>query len=219
MLRGNCTRAVCIATKLEKFFTLFLLGATVLNISVITLERYIAIFHTYRYPELMTNGRVKKILGVMWVSWAVASVLAVKFSNPSIFIGATLLINVVFILFLYVKLFLEVRRMEKNAVAPATGQGGQTEAGASGQKATKTVGIIIFSLLVSFVPLIIFGSLNTFGKARPVSLRTKEILLLYGGTVALSNSTTNVLIYYWRNEEMRQAMRKVLRKMKNAFGM
>ena len=218
MARGICSKTVCIAASLEQFFTTFLLGATVLNLSVITLDRYIAIFHTYRYPELVTNDRVKILSAIIWVSWATVSVIAIIIDKFTLSIGVILITNVAFISILYARVFREVRRMDSNVVLPAPGPNvlQNAERRAADNKTTKSVGIILGSLVFSYILFILFAMRNRV-LDKPLTRVQKEVLLLYARTAALSNSTTNVLIYYWRNEEMRKAMRKVLKKIRNAL--
>ena len=220
MARGICSKTVCIPASLEIFFFVFLLTATIMNLSVITLDRYIAIFHTYRYPELVTNGRVKKLSAIIWVVSAAVSVLAIVINKVKNTVGVILIVNVIFIAVLYTKLFREVRRMDSNVVLPAHQGVDATQNAermrAADNKTTKSVGIILGSLALSYSPFILYASMKRILKI-PLTRPQREVMLLYARTAALSNSTTNVLIYYWRNEEMRKAMRKVIRKIRNAL--
>ena len=96
---------------------LFLLGATLLNLSLTTLDRYIAILHSFRYLELVTNSRVITLAGVLWFVWIVLSIAGVLSSKVSLAALVIVISNVIFISILYFKIFREIRRLEADLVA------------------------------------------------------------------------------------------------------
>ena len=195
--------------KFEKFCMMFLLGATVINLSVTTLDRYIAVCHSFRYLELVTESRVHKLLVSLWLAWLVLSFLGVRFifSAPAMMV-VVLSSNILFISYLYFKIHREIRRIEVNPVTGANDS--EKERKARERKSVKTFAIILGLLSFCFVPMIVYG---IYTRLRgPETFFVAECLLLYASNAAFSNSSLNVFIYYWRNEEMRAAMRKVIRK-------
>ena len=200
---GSCTVTFCTAANFEKFFMLFFIGATLMNLSVTTLDRYIAVCRPYQYLELVTNSRVRKLLVSLWFVWMVASAVSAFFRNVTMLLTVVTSSNLIFISFLYVIIFREIHRLETNAVTTA-----QEATNARERKGAKTVAIILGLLVVCFAPFIFFGGIAAMKK----EFITKEIVLLYASNAAFSNSSFNVFVYYWRNEDMRAAMLKVIRK-------
>ena len=206
LMMGGCTTTVCTVVKLEKVFMLFLIGATILNLSATTLDRYIAVCHSFKYLELVTNSRVKKLLGGMWAVWLIISLVGVQFEKIEILFIIVLSSNIIFISVLYSIISIEIRRIKANEV-PAMQYNQEQQRDKEERKGAKTVGIILGLLALSFVPLLLYG---IFSVARLPFYRGH--LLAYASTAAFANSSFNVFVYYWRNEQMRKAMMKVVRK-------
>ena len=214
LLLTNCTETLCTVRSIRSFFMLFLLGATLLNLSLTTLDRYIAILHSFRYLELVTNSRVITLAGVLWFVWILLSIAGVLSSNISLAALVIVISNVIFISILYFKIFREIRRLEADSVAVANEP--EEVRNARERKRAKTVAIILGLLFLCFVPVIIFllFSLVIFLFVRGGSYRIllmKRKLFYFASTIASSNSSLNVAVYFWNNTEIRTAMLKVIR--------
>ena len=209
LLIYNCTKIVCVVSKIRKFLMIYGLGATLINISVITFDRYIAILHSYRYPELVTDNRVKKFLVSLWLVWSSFLVLWVTYLNKAILGAVTVTSNVIFVFILYVTIFREIHRLEANAVAAAN----DTEEArkARERKTAKTMAIVLGLLFVCYAPMLIYLVLEFFFLSES-TLAVRKKLFSVASTASFANSSMNVFVYYWRNEEMRSAMLKVIKK-------
>ena len=212
LLIGACSEIICIIKSALIFSTIFFSGATVLNLSVITLERYIAVCHTYKYAEWVTNSRVKKLLVIIWFVWlTVCSAWLYLELKSSRILAIVLVTNVVFISILYVKIAREIRRIGVNAA----GNEAEKERLRNNRKTLRTLLLIFGLLFLCFLPLIIFGLYKVVTGISDLS-RT-EPPLLYASNAFFSNSSLNVFVYYWRNEEIRLAMQKVVVKLRQRF--
>ena len=118
-LLGSCTKTICTAATLEKFFMLFLIGATLINLSVTTLDRYIVVCRPYKYLELVTNSCARNLLISLWFVWMIFSVVGTVFRETKLLFTIVISSNLIFISFLYVIIFREIRRLETNAVTTA----------------------------------------------------------------------------------------------------
>ena len=155
LLIGACSDIICILKSTLEFSTIFFSGATVLNLSVITLERYIAVCHTYKYAEWVINSRVKKLLVIIWFVWltvcsACLYLLELKGSRV---LAIVLVTNVVFISILYVKIAREIRRIGVNAA----GNEAERDRLKNNRKTLRILLLIFGLLFLCFLPLIIFG--------------------------------------------------------------
>ena len=206
LMISNCTKIVCVVNKIRAFFMMYGLGVTLTNISVITFDRYIAILHSYRYPELVTDDRVKKLLVSLWLAWSSFSVLGDIYWRKRIQAAGTVISNVIFVFILYFKSF---RRLETNAVA----SGNDTEEArkARERKTAKTMAIVLGLFFVCYAPMLIYLVLEFFSSSKS-TLVVRKKLFFVASTASFANSSMNVFVYYWRNEEMRSAMLKVIKK-------
>ena len=205
MMARGCTTVVCTVMKMEMFFMLFLIGATILNLSATTVDRYIAVCHSFKYLELVTNSRVRTFLAGIWVSWFIISFSGVMLRKIEILFIIVLSSNIILISVLYVMIFREIRRIKANEAPMPNNQ--QQEREAEERRGAKTVAIILGLLILSFIPLIVHGILSVTRLGSYMGH-----IRIYASTAALSNSSFNVFVYYWRNEQMRKAMIKVIRK-------
>ena len=214
IMLGICTAFVCVIMKNMTFFALLLFQATLFNLSVTTLDRYIAVCHSLRYLELVTNSRVIKLLSSLWLI-ALCSPISreTMLKEAGISFGVAIIITNIFIGVLYFKIHREIRRIEANAVVAMNET--EEERKARQRRSAKTVAIIIGLLILCYVPIVFAGIsyVSLFNGNFVVS----ETLFLFGFTAAFSNSSFNVVVYYWRNEEMRAAMLKVIKKMTQKF--
>ena len=213
VMLGSCAETICVIIKISRFFILLLIGATLFNLSVTTLDRYIAICHSFRYPELVTNSRVRKLSSILWFVAVCASLLAFFISRVNRVGVVILCTNMIFIGVLYFKIYRAIRRIETNAVAAVNEP--EEARKARERKSAKAVAIIIGLLILCYVPMVLTGIVSILNGGKIFVV--KEHMLLFGSTAAFSNSTLNVLVYYWRNEEMRVAMLKVIKKITRRF--
>ena len=222
---NSCPQWICKVDLFANIFVLFSLGATLLNLTVITIDRYIAVFYTYRYEEIVTNSRVKKLCIILWLSWFVVIIG----STPWVFgmmlrrvgvtvnhiLGFTMSVNIILISLLYSRILWEIRRLQSNVAVPAN-QPQETKK-AQERKTAVTTGYILGALLVCFVPMVYSIFLLPLFQNNPPSLEERldrRFPFLIATSCYLSNSSLNVFIYAWKNKEMKTAMVKVLRLLK-----
>ena len=177
---GSCTKTICTTIELEKFFMLFLIGATLINLSVTTLDRYIAVCRPYKYLELVTNSRARNLLISLWFVWMIFSVVGTVFRETKLLFTIVISSNLIFISFLYVIIFREIRRLETNAVTTAEEATNSRES----RKGTKTVAIILGLLVLCFLPMLAYVVIV----ARMPKER-REFFLFYASNAAFSGET------------------------------
>ena len=207
----SCPEYVCVVDWIGSFSEIFLFGATIMNLSVITIDRFIALFRTYQYEELVTNSRVIKLLLFLWATWGVVvACMAVFRLTIALVIGVFLLLNVIVICTLYFKILREVRRLNSNLVVPANEP--QAAKTARETKAAVTTGYILGALFLCFLPMLITTLIAPRFMDGSIThkLRARKAFLI-SNSCYVANSSLNVLIYGWKNNEVRNAMRKVFR--------
>ena len=207
---SSCPNYVCFVDMLASGLMVFLLGATVLNLSVTTLDRYIATFHSFQYEELVTNSRVVKVVVTLWVLWVMVLVVIRRIMGLHVkyFIAVIIIANILFICVSYFLILKEIRKLEKNLIVSLN------EAAAVKQsrerKSAVTIAYIVGLLFICFFPKVLIGLFVSFPRGLEEQVRVRK-LFMATTTLALSNSSLNVFVYCWKNAEMKVAMLKVIR--------
>ena len=209
----NCTSPVlCVIQRLKNFFMVGLFEATVVNLSLASLDRYIAVFYSFRYVGLVTNSRVVKTLLATWAFVIGLTTVNVFSWTGSVYIPLIIIIppNVLLICILYSRIFKEIRRLEANPVVSANEAEEQRKA--RERKSAKTVAMVLGVLFLCFVPMLLFLAFSlvqrfVFNNAVPLVVRQQNLYIAV--TFAALNSSLNVFIYYWKNTEIRSAILKV----------
>ena len=155
----NCTETICTVRSLIIFFMLFLFGATLLNLSLTTLDRYIAILHSYRYVELVTNNRVIKLAVGLWLGWSFISIPGFLSSKESPILVTLIVSSLSFISILYFKIFREIRRLETSMAVVAANEPEEVRK-ARERKSAKIIAIVLGLLVLCFIPMIIVPIIN-----------------------------------------------------------
>ena len=208
----NCTSPVlCVIQSLKKLFMIGLFEATVVNLSLASLDRYVAVFYSFRYVELVTNSRVVKVFLAAWAF--VIGLAIVNVINLTVYVPLIIIIppNMLLICILYFRIFKEIRRLEANPVVSANEAEEQRKA--RERKSAKTVAMVLGVLLICYLPMLSFLA---FFVVQRFGFRKTEVLIIQRNlyiaiTFTALNSSLNVFIYYWKNTEIRSAILKVLR--------
>ena len=217
ILTADCTH-ICVVQELKFSCTIFFTTATLVTLSLSTLDRYVAVFHSFRYAELVTNERVTKVLLALWLG------LVVNFATSRVLIRNQLISfalcvsNVIFIAVLYYKIYKEIRRLESHPVVAANEvENARKE---RERKTAKTVGLVLGFLFLSYVPLILFLVFRmvseTFLHRETTDLLTQKLRLIVSVSL-LSNSTVNAFVYFWTMSEFREAISKLFRPITTRF--
>ena len=129
---------------------------------------------------------------------------------PGIFIS---FFNICFVPLLNFKIFREIRRLERN---PVIGNQADKTRKARERKTARTVGLIVAALFCCYVPLVAVAFLRQLISSSYVG-SVWDAISWVTITIAMSNSSMNCFIYFWKNTEIRVAILKVLRAVTQRF--
>ena len=225
-LKCSCGNPPCILKPVGGTITLFLLSVIVLHLTLMSSERFIAIKFALRYQAIVTKRRARIVSIVMWL-WALVVIVAVpkvlrratgkelgkdfrvyikSFQAVSMFLVPLLIIlcSYTYIFIVSYKQREHVREQGRNVTGMPIIK--------HQMKGARTLAIIVALCLLSIIPMLAVTFLRVF---RGISLggRCRQKLLkqiLYDVAMFL-NAICNPLIYGWKNEEFRNAFRKMLK--------
>ena len=208
------------------FFLMFSPTASSLNVSVMSLDRYIAVKWPLKYPLIMTKKKCAFIVGFLWLAnlgFALCIIFTVDILWSTSFNMARglllMFIPMVATLYCNIQIFRIARqhisrvntlnRQISNTSTSTFSHGGSQMTGNHGnRKAAVTLGIITFALLLTFIPN--FGSTMATKKLCSVLASMENIwhitvFLLY------SSCAFNPLVYGTRNRDVRIAVKRLVR--------
>ena len=187
--------------------------ASVVHMAAISVDRFIAIVYPLRYKSIIDNYGLKILLITSWVlpiTVAISNVvIPANFHQAKAFLGLGVFGTSYLTVFLFYSLIvisLVKRRKEKKQLrAHSSSDASQPSVEI---RVTFTLAIVIAVFTVSWAPLVS----TLFAPGKPL-VETLGIEHLWIGTLALSNSAMNFVIYGSRMRNFRQAYAECGRKL------
>ena len=235
---GHCPH-MHILKEVDGTITLFLLSVIVLHLSLMSSERFIAIKFALRYQAIVTKRRARIVSIAMWL-WALVVTVAVPevlqkatgkdlrkvhrqikadidtcevlhirwhlvFQAASMFLVPLLIIlcSYTYIFIVSYKQRQHVREQGRDIPGMPTVK--------HHMKGAHTLAIVVALCLLSIIALLVVTSLRiVYGKSLGRRDQTLMENIVYDVAMFL-NAVCNPLIYGWKNEEFRNAFRKMLK--------
>ena len=207
---------------LERVSTLSLIWhilATLTHLMLITTDRYIAIKKPLRYREIVTTRRVTVAVISGWAFTIFVtiqeSILAAVNSDTNIYsiyltistitVTGFVSISIIAIVGIYLYIFSETRRQQRIEIEHLSVE--EITTIRKNNKAIKVLGIILITLIVTYLPTIIsvimYFSVNLEG-------RVLNCMASWVATFIMLGSLCNPIIYCWRMEKFRHAFLEIL---------
>ena len=199
-LRGN---ANCILATLASRSTALPIGLSTSTVSVLTLERYIAILHPYAYKTQVTKKRLLIFVcfsAVVMFSVTIFSIHFRKLSLGIIVIGTPIFF---FFAFAYTKIYLVVKKLARSQNRPH-------DAAAENLTRMKLFLREIKQAKSCFIVVICFGLLSflpgaiTFPLFINLDKYNKDAITIWCYTLLFLNSSCNSLIFFWTKTMLRK---------------
>ena len=202
-------------------FTFNLFGfASFFGVTLLSLDRFLAIYLHLRYQELVTHKRVYAAVISKWAFSAVLSFMRLWISEQILYI----IFVVIYILFLLTmtalnyKIYEVVRHHAKQIQATLqvttphnSGAEMRNAAAASRRKFGIGALLIYLAFLICYLPNVLSLIIHLS------SLTSTVVLDLYSLTLLFLNSTLNPLIYCWKLRQIRQAVVNIVLQSMNSL--
>lgn len=232
---------VFIAGKLQMYFNcgafvsylfteIFCVGLSLLTLSAVTLERYVAIFHPFWYISNVKKTKVVLVITSVWTFWTIFNAVcrSLRVKNDEFFapigssvIGLALVLNIA----LNLKIFRVIRRhkrqitnlqirnpsvntqkVEEHESSKTRQEQGEKETGHE-TRMTRTVGYILGALILCYLPLMLTSIIEMMTMRDDIF---DHFIYPLVETIMFMNSALNPFLYCWRCRDIRTKMLKML---------
>ena len=202
--------SLCRYTSLAGFITNPLLcGMSLLTVAAISVDRLLALLLGLRYRQVVTLKRTYVIVFTFWVVSTVFSTM--RFVNIlTILWYSTVVISLCLVTstFSYTKIFLTLRH-HQNQVQDQAQQPNQTNQLniARYRKAVNSALWLQLTLVACYLPFVVGAALLTNGGLSSSVFLANQ----YTSTIVFLNSSLNPILYCWKIDEVRQAVKETVR--------
>lgn len=192
--------------------TNFLCAASVIGVTALAADRFLAIHLHLRYHEFVTYNRVVFVVILIWMFSAVIGLLLlwnewVGFA----FVPIISILCLVVIAIFYIKIYLVVKYHSEQIAAMQASDGGEIneemQRNAEKQrKAAVTIFCLYFVLLVCYLPNLILACIGFADE----KFAPSHYLSAFNDLLVFLNSSLNPLIYCWKMKHVRHAVKNLL---------
>lgn len=192
----------------RKTFSFVSMLASISNLAVLTVDRYIAIVTPMQYQLKANFKRASILLCLIWV-------ISLGLGIPSGIIQSVQRITkyytlalVVIIVPIYIRIYLIARRQERVIARQAEHIEKDSKKKRDRENiAAKTIGSVLAVFIFCWLPLIVIPMIFRYSAANRVVMRA----LKWAQTVALCSSAVNPVIYSLKTQMFKQEVKKLLR--------
>ena len=191
------------------------LFASLFHLTLISMERFVAIKYTFRYVTIVTEFRLKIAVVSSWVIACCPAILQSLSEKLQTQIRVTSMLfiyfNISLILFCHLSVYFVTRRHEKQIkceqVIPQAAADFAKE-----KKALKTTRIILMALVVCTLPMISYGVfVHVFFQSSSYIVNVIVLSHPVVNFVLSLNSLCNPIIYCFRNKTFRKTCKELLK--------
>ena len=191
--------------------TNFICVASLIGVTALAADRFLAVHLHLRYNELVTYNRVVFVVILIWMSSAIIGLLFLWDHLVGVaFTPIITIVCLVVIAIFYLKIYLAVKYHTEQIAAMQTSNGGEIneemQRNAEKQKnAAVTIFCLYLLLVVCYLPTLI-----------PICIKfadekfTSPSLTAFTDFVLFLHSSLNPLIYCWRMKHIRHAVKNIL---------
>ena len=184
--------------------------ASVVSLSFISVERYLAVFHPLQHSLWVTKSKVFTLMISFWLIWSLVTGLTHTehgFGTWGYSCFGTIGLCLPVILFVNFKLFMETRR---HIIAIQSCSVGDEERRKQMEtKAVKMTVWLVGLFLVCNLPILIIFLFRKVGKWKG---QLSTIAWLHANTFSLCSSCVNPFLYFWKKRDIREAVTQMLKR-------
>ena len=206
--------ATCVLfTSFLNIFSALLCGISLCTMTIISVDRLLALLLGLRYRHVVTLARVR---GITFLSYFVFSLLTMLyFLNIPIFLATVIFNDLLFLVistFCYLKIYFNLcyrQAQVRQQTAPGQLSGSNRVRELKYKRSVSTSVLVSIFMIACYLPFAIFAIVVTIRQEMSSSLLAAEGIAI---SLIYFNSSINPVIYCWRIKEVRQAVKAMVRR-------
>ena len=207
LFRNSSKITSCTLMNARKFISTFLTLVTMLTVTAMSVDRYLAIYLHLRYEQVVTDKNTRKAILCLWLIGGVPSVVMVFHPMTGFLVAPPIIaVCLVIISFAWIKIYQVVRHHQvqiQDQMVVAT----QSFNMATFRHSAMNTLLVLVILLLCYIPFLVSNIFLT-ASLNPSNVRFVEITYVF----VLLNSSLNPFVYFWRQRDLRaQAKQLVMR--------
>ena len=192
------------------FFILFLVTASYLTVTTIAVDRFLAISLHLRYQELVTSKRVNITLTCLWLTSAIAASIFLSIPEPhNLTVVAVIEFYGLFVTtVVYVHIYRVVRHHQNQILTQCQLYNDQAMEVFRAKKSAMNSMFVYVLFIACYVPNSCTTILLITDKSKLSFMVANHVSVFF----ILLNSSLNPLLYCWRYREIRQNVKRTVKK-------
>ena len=198
----------CTLMKIRNLISVFLTLVTLLTVTAMSVDRYLAIYLHLRYEQLVTVTRTIKVMLCLWLISSSPSVIMAFDQAMTSYLVMTLIIAVCLIIisFVWIKIY-QVVRHHQAQIQDQMGIASQSFNMTRFRNSAINTMLVLIVVLVCYTPLLV-SNICFAANLIPLNGVLLEICYIF----VLLNSSLNPFVYFLRQRDLRaQAKQLVMR--------
>ncbi len=197
----------CILDQFHMYFSYLMAGSSIVNMAMISLDRWFAICHPFEYQRFENKRRYFAIITIVWMIIIFLILLPLVSEKISLYLGASISVglSIIVIVVCYCLIYRVVLRHKKKIHHEQTVSQMAASDLRTGRPVEKrranTIAIVILVLFICYIPHGVIICVK--------SVRDKPMLVAsrWGEVFVLMNSSINPIVYCWKCSDIRNALK------------
>ena len=195
----------CTLVNMRTLISIFLTAVTLLTVTAMSVDRYLAIYLHLRYEQVGTENRARKVILCLWFISSVPLVIIIFHPMTSFSLATlTIAVCVVIILFVWIKIYQVVRHHQAQIQDQMAAAMQPFNMARFRNSAINTM-LVLVIVLVCYTPFLVS---NIFVTANSNS--SNVLFLEICHIIVLLNSSLNPLVYFWRERDLRARAKQLV---------
>ena len=208
-LKGEASEEYCFLEQLTRNIIRLLCSASITHLLLMSVERYIAIKHSFAYTTVVTKTRILAASALGWFIALVATIPLVITDNKMYLTtnNTLLILFAAIIISCQVAVYVEIRRHQKQIASHQVSEEAKQKF-LREKKALKLTTCVILLLLLSYLPIFVVRTLLV---TSTITNKNIAYISVYTASFAtILNSLMNPVVYCVRIRQFRVALIEIL---------
>lgn len=192
-----------------RFFVLFLASASFLTVTTVAIDRFLAISLHLRYQQLVTSKRVITTLMCLWLTSAIAASIFILIPENNLMVVAVIEFYGFFVTTVaYIHIYRVARYHQNQILTQCQLYNDQSMMLLREKKSAVNALFVYIVFIACFIPNLCCSILLLTDASRLSFMVANHVTVF----LVLLNSSLNPLLYCWRYREVRQIVKRTVKK-------